>query len=495
MTAKLISAEFVRRALSGHAAVGLLAGALLYILCLSGTLVVVHEEWQRWEQPSMPEMTRMAPEAVQAGIVRVLASEAGKSATTHLWVHLPNDALPRTVITTDHQAVYLDEAGHIAGPEAHAWTEFLIHMHYYFHLPAIFGLTVVGALGVMMAALALGGTLAHPRIFRDAFRLRTRGTPQLSYADWHNRLGVWTLPFNLAVSVTGALLGLATIMALMMAAIFYDRDRETVFAPIFGHEPAVDARPAPLPNVVEALHHMERAERGVTPTYVILHDPGTRGQHVQVLADHPRRLIFGDYYLFDGAGLFEGKVGMSDGRLGQQAAGSTYKLHFGSFGGLSVKLAYILFGLALTVISATGTWLWLSKRRQRGRPAPRLEAMWTTVIWGTPLLIALAFLLRLATGADAPLAAVFWIGLIVLVAGAAVVKEADGLSAWLRSALGVALFTVAAVHLIVLEPSQPGVIAFDVVLILLAVALVPKRRWRKLWRHDHAYAEVPQAAE
>ena len=493
--AKILSADLVRRALAGHAAIGLLAGALLYILCLSGTLIVVHEEWQRWEQPAMPEMTAIAPGAVEAGIARVLATEADRSPTTHLWVHLPNEALPRTVITTDHQAVYLDAAGRIAGPEAHAWTEFLIHMHYYFHLPTVFGLTVVGAMGVMMAALALGGLLAHPRIFRDAFRLRRRGAPQLSYADWHNRLGVWTLPFNLAVSLTGALLGLATIMAMLMASLSHDGDIERVFSPIFGEEPAADARPAPLPNVAAAMRHMASAEPGVTPTYVILHDPGTRGQHVQILADHPRRLIFGDYYLFDAAGAFHGKAGMSDGTPGQQASASTYKLHFGSFGGLPVKLAYILFGLALTVISATGTWLWLMKRRQRGRASPRLEAMWTTVIWGTPILIAVAFPLRLALGPEAPLAILFWVVLALLLAGSAAVADARRLSLWMRSALAGTLLAVAALHLAALRPGQPAVLAIDILLILIAAALFPWWARRGADTAGVHPAALPQPAE
>ena len=41
---------------------------------------------------------------------------------------------------------------------------------------------------------ALTGVLAHPRIFRDAFRLRARDRGGIGLADWHNRLGVWTLP-------------------------------------------------------------------------------------------------------------------------------------------------------------------------------------------------------------------------------------------------------------------------------------------------------------
>lgn len=37
----------VQRALSAHAAIGLLASALLYLVCLTGTIVVFYQEWQR----------------------------------------------------------------------------------------------------------------------------------------------------------------------------------------------------------------------------------------------------------------------------------------------------------------------------------------------------------------------------------------------------------------------------------------------------------------
>lgn len=465
------SAGFVRRALAGHSAVGLVAGALLYILCVTGSAIVIHEEWQRWEQPRIAEARAVTPAAVQRGVETVLASEAGKPVTTHLYVHLPNDALPRTVVTTDHQAVYLDAAGAIAGPEAHAWTEFLIDLHLAFHLPRLFGLTLVGLLGVMMAALVVGGVLAHPRIFRDAFRLRARGPRQLAYADWHNRLGVWTLPFGLAVALTGAVLGLATVMAVALAALAFDGDRDRVFAPIFGDEPAADARPAPLPDIAAALAAMPRIAPGVAPSYVILHDPGTKGQQVQILGDHPRRLIFGDYYHFDAAGRFHGKAGLSDGRIGQQAAASVYKLHFGSFGGLAVKLAYMACGLALSAITATGLWLWLMKRRQRGSAAPRLEAMWSALVWAVPLLLVLAAPLRWALGPAAPLTGFFWIGLAALLAAAAGVQDAERCSRLARGALAAALLGVAGLHWLVLAPVAPALLAIDAGLALAGLGL------------------------
>ena len=62
----------VKRALSAHAAIGLLAGAILYILCLTGTIAVFYVEMQRLEQPGAPEMAEIAPEAVQRGVEAVL---------------------------------------------------------------------------------------------------------------------------------------------------------------------------------------------------------------------------------------------------------------------------------------------------------------------------------------------------------------------------------------------------------------------------------------
>jgi uncharacterized iron-regulated membrane protein len=461
---KLLSSDLVKRALSGHAAIGLLAGALMYLIALSGTLIVVHEEWQRWEQPGIAEMARIDPAAVQSAGEKVLASEAGKPRTGHFYVHLPNDALPRTVITTDNQAVYIDGSGNVAGSEAHAWTEFLIGLHYYLHLPTTLGLTVVGGLGVMLAALVIGGVLAHPRIFRDAFRLRARSNDRVAQTDWHNRLGVWTLPFSLASAITGAWLGLATILAFVMAALFYNGDREKVFAPVFGSEPGHDERVAPLANVEAALRHMESAYPDIEPTYVIIHEPGTAGQDLRIMGDHPRRLIFGEYYRFDANGRFTGTIGMADGAIGQQAAGSVYKLHFGNFGGLPVKLAYILLGLAVTVVSATGTSIWLIKRRQRGRPAPRLEAMWSALLWGSPLLIAAAYVLRVVAGPEAPMVLLFWSGLALLLFASASAPHVLW-SRFLRAALASALLAIGLAHLAAAGLDRPGVFAIDAILV------------------------------
>lgn len=406
----------VKRSLAAHAAIGLLAGALLYIVCLSGSLLVFYEEWQRFEQATPPQMTEIDPDAVQRGMEAMMAHEAGKPPTTHFYVDMPLAELPTTRVITDTAAFHLDAEGRLAGAEEIEWSNFLYGLHYTLNIPVaegLVGITLVGILGMLMLALAVSGLIAHPRIFRDAFQLRARSSGGVALADWHNRLSVWTLPFGLAISLTGAVIGLSSITAYAAAALFYDGDVEAVYATIFGEEPEPNPAKALLPDIATALRYMKANHPEVRLTYVTVHEPGTRGQHVQITGEHSRRLIYGETYAFDVRGRFIGTSGMSDGALGKQAAASNYRLHFGNYGGLPVKIVYFLLGLALTAVAATGTYIWLGKRRRRGIEEPRLLAAWHGVVWGAPVALTLTLVVRLALGNTAPFAAIFWTGLVL----------------------------------------------------------------------------------
>lgn len=399
----------VQRSLSAHSSIGLLCCALLYLICVTGTAIVLYEEWQRIEQPAAPEMTSIDAPTVQRAIENVLESESDRATTTHVFVHLPTPALPRTTITTDTQAFHIDRDGEIAVPEENAWAEFVLALHYRLNLPATIGMTLVGAFGAMIVALSISGVLAHPRIFRDAFRLRARRGDEVSTVDWHNRLAVWTLPFAIAIALTGSMIGLFYVSGGSMAATAYSGDSEAAIAPIFGSEPEADATKAPLANTVPALAHMASQFPDIRPSYVILHDPGTVGQHIQIVGLHSQRLIFGEYYAFDAQGHFKGTAGMADGTIGQQLAASTYNLHFGNYGGLPVKIAYILFGIALSVVIATGTFIWLNKRERRGVPSALLRSAWWGLVVGVPLALSATLAARILVGNEAPFVAIFWL--------------------------------------------------------------------------------------
>ncbi len=462
------SSKRVANSLQAHMMLALAAGGLIYILALTGTLSVLNREFQRWEQPSAPEMMHISPEAAARAAKAVFESET--PSTTHLYINFPRPDLPRTVITTDTQAFFATETGEVAEVEHFPWTQFLLDLHYYLHLPHVLGLTVVGALGAMLLGLSMSGFLAHPRIFRDAFTFR-RGQSRVATADMHNRLSVWTAPFHISNALTGAILGLASILAFAIAAVDFDGDTEKVFSPVFGEEAPLNEAPNEISDISKPLLYMQEHYPDIVPTYYIHHDPGTVGQHVSVIGWHSNRLVFGEYYNFNAAGDFEGMVGISNGTLGQQISGSIYNVHFGNWGGIWVKLAYVVFGLALCIVIATGLQIYFMRRREQGRPAPRLEAIWTALIWGTPISLTLTLVLSLSLKWEGiSLVANFWMSLIAMILIAAC-NSWKKLSIYMQMLLAVCLIIAAIIHSIINSPELLSTSSLPISCALVAIAL------------------------
>lgn len=452
------SSARVAKSLEAHSVIALALGGLIYILAITGTLSVFNHELQRWEQPGAPEMMSITPEAAAMAATSVFESEA--TPTTHLYINFPKQDLPRTVITTDTQAFFANPDGTVGPREDFPWTQFLLDLHYYLHLPQILGLTVVGALGAFLIAMSISGFMAHPRIFRDAFTFR-RGEGRIPLTDLHNRLSVWTAPFHISNALTGAVLGLASILAFAIAIVSFSGDVTKVFSPIFGGEPPAIEGEAQLAEIIKPLQYMQENHPDLLTTYFILHDPGSVGQHSSIIAEHSDRLIFGEYYNFDASGAYQGSVGISDGTVGQQIIGSVYNVHFGNWGGLPVKLAYGLFGLALSAIIASGLKIYFIRRREKGRAAPRLEAGWEAVVWGAPAMLAITLAASVVLGAEgAALVSLFWWGLVCLIVGTIVSGRADLASYSLRCVMTLTLFFTVTAH----ATSHSGLIMSDALL-------------------------------
>src|SRR5262245_49328966 len=142
-------AEFVRKTLAGHSALGLAFAAVMYLVCLSGTLAVFYQEFERWEQPTAPELldyppqslTRAAREALDAAAASGSGARepSGNDAHTDepLYVSLPTAGSPRLTASIGDSAWIANADGSLQQPLRHDWTHFLLHLHIYLHLEGI----------------------------------------------------------------------------------------------------------------------------------------------------------------------------------------------------------------------------------------------------------------------------------------------------------------------------------------------------------------------
>lgn len=436
-----ISPSLVQKNLTGHKILGLALAGLMYLICLSGSATVFYVELQRWESANLPEVAApVRPEAVAAAI-----ADARRLNPKSLAVYAPGPDNPRLSVYLGETVRAYDAQGRYAGPGAHPALDALTALHYALHLPSTIGLLIVGLAGVGLLALILGGLLAHPRILKDAFLWRFRQGGRLARTDLHNRIGVWAAPFHIVIALTGAMIGISSIVLLAAAWGFHGGDTAKAAAPLYGGPPA-EARAGQMtsPAIVRALTELQARIPDATPTYISLNAAGTDHESLTVTADLAERLVYGDTYEFDGKGAWLGSHHLADGAAGQQIYASLYRLHFGSFGGAWVKWAYLALGLGLCMVSATGMDIWLAKAAQKGRPHPRLRRLWIGFVWASPAAMATATVLTMT--ATAPFVPVFWGLLTALSLGALALRTPARVSALGVLLAGLSLLALPLIH-------------------------------------------------
>lgn len=461
-----VPADFVRAVLKGHSSLGLAFAAAIYLVCLTGSIAVFAHEFQRWELAGTPRLESLSPEAAQRGLEGAIARAGG--GVEHGYITLPSAELPQAIYTVEKDHVtrswIADQDGAIVRSGDMPWTEFLTRLHINLHLPQSWGIFIVGLTGVALLSSLISGLLAHPRVFRDAFHLRLGGSRRLQEADLHNRLGVWALPFHLVVSLTGAVLGLTTIIVGVLGMALFQGDVNKVYALFIASPPRDDPRPAPVIDLRPMFAQIEGLSPGGHTAFIMLEHPGEMGGAALFNVERDDgRLSNVDAFAFDRSGKLYHAKKAADGNLGESILGAIGKLHFGWFGGGAIKVVYALLGLGLTYLAAGGVTIWLARRRDKRNPSPGLERLWAATVWGQPAALSLAALTTAGLGAfvTKDLLIALW-GAVTLIALAVSPRvRAETLASLLKRLAGAGLIAAGAVHAVLRPSDDPIAWAVD----------------------------------
>jgi len=208
-----------RSAYAVHSWTGLLTGWLLFAICLTGTLMVHKFPLKAL---SNPEMARIEGPAM-LGPDEVLHSFRGKLPDVKVSVvAFPDDAYSihqYSVVGTnpdgeENRYWVNPETGAVRGELQSDFADFIQRLHAQLLLGNE-GRWIVGALGVTMFVSLVAGLWFHwPHIRRDLYNLRLAAHPRKAWADLHKIIGVWALPFHLVIALTGAWLGLESLIGI-----------------------------------------------------------------------------------------------------------------------------------------------------------------------------------------------------------------------------------------------------------------------------------------
>jgi uncharacterized iron-regulated membrane protein len=348
-----------------HNWAGLVVGWLLLAIAVCGTLSVFRQELDAWAHP---ELARAAIDQAKAGAAAVhwLSGHAAKA--SGWYIDLADARSPGSLAfwATDHgfeQTTLSPVTGAPDGIRDSLGGEFFYRFHFELQLPFPWGRLIAAIAAEMLLTVLLSGIVAHRRIFKDFFTLRT-GKGQRSWLDGHVAMGVFALPFHLMISFTG-IITLVTLFMPWGASAAYRNDQARLFADFYSviQRPAA-GRPAPLAPVEPMLRVAIEKFGGAGVSTLNIINPGDAAQVVNVVSGDSPGIANAQHSIsFDGTtGRILGEH--VEARPAKRFFDTLYGLHMGRFAGLASRWLYFLSGTLLSITIATGLLLWTAKRRR-----------------------------------------------------------------------------------------------------------------------------------
>lgn len=349
----------------------LIATPFFLVLCLTGTVLIFHEE--------IDSALGYVPQAAAHGGPARPAAEltaAVQSANPGQRVLLAwNDedehpglmtfyVAPKTDTGFEHaRPVYVESATaklvDSADPEKTPTGIFLeLHAQWFMGpLGELFGAVV--ALLVLIS-LVSGVVIYAPYVRNIAFGILRRGSgPRLLQLDLHNFFGAVVLGWLFVVTCTGFLLGFGTAAQ----GLWQNTELQALKSRL--ETPGELNRENPPVSYDRALAAAEHAQLGWRATEAVY--PGTDLSTAQ----HYTVLLFGDKGVRER--LF--RIALVNARTGRvddvrdlpsylQAIQVAQPLHFGDYGGLALKIFWVACSWLALFITGNGAWLWWNRRRQ-----------------------------------------------------------------------------------------------------------------------------------
>ncbi|MDO8255927.1 PepSY-associated TM helix domain-containing protein [Shewanella algae] len=350
-----------------HGLLGLIVAMPLFIIALSGSLLVFKAELDAWLSPE--QVLASADSRLGFGQLLKHADQALPEHEILGWEFAANGEADSLYVAKmgsyEWQKLWLDPAtGQLLSPPmsmTHMLTDWLLELHYTLLLDHA-GLLLSALVSVLLILLGLSGIVLHRHFWRTLFTLRFGRGLRLLLSDGHKMLGILGVPVFLILGFTGAWWNIEHFIDEEFGG--HDDSQFVLTKRYYNAELDFDAM---LAATQEALP-------GFVATYVRLPDPSYPGVHFFGHQNNkgPLRSRFGSIISFDD------QTGKLSSSFDVRTAGTLYQfvdsfrpLHYGTFGGLTTRILWCLLGFLPCLMALSGFWMWRSRVRGRKRTARR----------------------------------------------------------------------------------------------------------------------------
>ena len=372
----MTSQRTLNRLFTLHSWAGIVTGLLLFIVCFSGAVVVFKNEIDLWANPSLAQLPRAEkPAPLDAVLAQLHTHYPGATVET---IALPDAVNPSYfAFVREHGApanirtkvALRSDTGTVVGPVDSQLGQYLRMLHVFLFFGPRW---IVGFLGAAMLVLIATGIVIHRKILAELFTQRWGRSLRVVMSDLHKCVGIWGLGFHILIAGTGAWMGLAPLFEQSFKYLTAPTPQTAADSAAAASRKAAAAAATPAPMVsLDALYAAaQQAAPGLQARYASLQRWGTASASVAFTGSMQGHLLSTARVEANAAtGAITRVHDPRTQGFWSQFNGLMEPLHFGDFGGLTLKWLYFVLGMTPAFLSISGTLIWLDSRQQRRRTA------------------------------------------------------------------------------------------------------------------------------
>ena len=405
-----------------HSWSGIILGLFVYVVSFTGCLALFENELKGWEDPAKRLVIAQQSPAMMPKLQAWIDQNSKNEEVELINFTYPHPNTPYFQVLmntrseggerTRHETRWDTQHGKELVFKNEALTEWLLDFHRDLMWPAqlggrTVGRAIVGVAGVILMLSIITGIITHTKIIREFFTLRVKRSVHLKWQDLHKILGLWALPFYTMISFTGAFLGIIAILAPLAAVLAFKGDTEALFIAVNGVDVERSGVQAKMLSVDE-LKELRHPQSNTLPERIIVNKWGDQTATYAVRFPSQDTLTRRDVITLDGVtGELKKSKRSSSERAADRANSLITPLHYATYGGIWLKALYVVLGLFLCIVTATGLMVWIERRLKNNKGASsqqfylRLGRFSNGVIMGFPIAsIAIFYLDKLYIGAE-----------------------------------------------------------------------------------------------
>lgn len=363
-----------------HGWLGIIFMIPFLLICLTGSILVFKTEI---DSVLLPDVATLAPSEAPRLPYDTLKNRVNEQLPGYeigSWEIFPagHDEADRVFVIKEgtdiwhkvHLNPYTGDLQSQPTEPSHYLTDWLVELHYTLllndiewlefsfateHLGLLIGLT----LGLFLLFMGVSGLIMYRRFWARFFTLRWNQRMLVVFSDLHKMAGTFASPVLLVLGITGVYYN---------GLIFYEewtehgggQEHHIMTERLYSDEVNIDTLVA---------DSRERIE-GFKPTYLLFPFEPELPFTVFGRAPTANPLLsnYGSVSNYDAfSGDYLSTYNLNEQGLGMKTLDAFRRLHFGTWGGLAVKIWYSFVGVLPLLLAITGTYIWWQRRNKRAR--------------------------------------------------------------------------------------------------------------------------------